>query len=91
MSSGVKKSKIIISVFLIVSVIAFLITTLNLIDLSPFNNWFYLSSSLFFSWIYLNPEIGESKLGSMPAISATKAFYLVPVSGAVSVLGSIFT
>jgi hypothetical protein len=91
MSSSVKKSRIIISIFFIVSVIAFIITTLNLIYLSPFNNWFYLSSSLFFAWLYLNPEIGKSKIGSMPTISATKAWYLVPVSGAISVLGAIFT
>jgi len=91
MTNGVKKPRLIISVFLFVSVMAFIATSLNLMDLSPFNSWFYLSSSLIFSWLYLNPEIGKSKISSLPAIYSTKAWFLVPASGIVSVLGAVFT
>ena len=91
MSIGVNNYKKIISAFLIMSVIAFFGSTFNLINLTPFNHWFYSSSSLLFLWLYLNPEIGQSNIKNIPSITQTKAWYLLPISGVFSALASILT
>jgi len=92
MNIGVKKSQIILAMFSAVSVIFFIISTLQLVNFSPFNNCFYLSSSIFFAWLYLNPAIAQSKkLNNMPVLLNTKAWYLVPVSFLIGTLGYIFT
>jgi len=91
MTIGVNKSKIIIALFFIVTVVGFISSTFNLIDFVLFNNWFYLSSSLIFIWLYLNPKIIQTNIQSKtPPLVQTKAWYLVPVAIAVFVLGFVF-
>ena len=83
------KVKIILRVFVLISIIASILDFSGTIDLQPFNGYFYAGSSLFFIWLSINPEICQLKVNdNYPNILKTKGWFL-GVSGLfLAVVGS---
>ena len=71
------KVKVILQVFVLVSIVAAILDFSGIIDLHPFNGYFYAGSSLFFIWLSINPEICQLKINdNYPNILKTKGWFL---------------
>lgn len=86
-----KRVRVILLTFTLVSVVSAIISIIGLMELGPLNAFFYLGSALFFFWLYLNPEISSLNVKSkFPRITETKSWALMPAGIVVAVLGSVF-
>ncbi len=86
-----KTVSVVLGVFTALLAVLALVSSFSTGVFDPFNAYFYLGSTLFFLWLWLNPGIAKLSVHTQyPRIRSTRAWLLAPLGIAVMLCGSIW-